>query len=205
MSGDTVVTAVTLGHGGRRAPSSPRPAQRGRSARRAPFTTSIWTRCGQYRESAMRPDKYKPLRLIWTPPLGDAQWLKGTLRQHTCLRVPGFCKDRAPERDPLSGHGPTPVPLVGTGCRPDQGQRAGARRGGGGLQFSSGPQPPRRGRGVRNRPLLSDPRGGGGKLGLGQGSATHPPTHPTLGVGTRPRYLIVCLWRRLLASRHYSF
>ena len=25
------------------------------------------------------------------------------------------------------------------------------------------------------------------------------------GVGTRPRYLIVCLWRRLLASRHCSF
>ena len=24
-------------------------------------------------------------------------------------------------------------------------------------------------------------------------------------VGTRPRYLIVCLWRRLLASRHCSF
>ena len=24
------------------------------------------------------------------------------------------------------------------------------------------------------------------------------------GVGTRPRYLIVCLWRRLLASRHCS-
>ena len=25
------------------------------------------------------------------------------------------------------------------------------------------------------------------------------------GVGTRPQYLIVCLWRRLLASRHCSF
>ena len=25
------------------------------------------------------------------------------------------------------------------------------------------------------------------------------------GGGTRPRYLIVCLWRRLLASRHCSF
>ena len=25
------------------------------------------------------------------------------------------------------------------------------------------------------------------------------------GLGTRPRYLIVCLWRRLLASRHCSF
>ena len=25
------------------------------------------------------------------------------------------------------------------------------------------------------------------------------------GVGTRPRYLIVCLWRRPLASRHCSF
>ena len=25
------------------------------------------------------------------------------------------------------------------------------------------------------------------------------------GVGTRPRYLIVCLWQRLLASRHCSF
>ena len=25
------------------------------------------------------------------------------------------------------------------------------------------------------------------------------------GVGTRPRYQIVCLWRRLLASRHCSF
>ena len=25
------------------------------------------------------------------------------------------------------------------------------------------------------------------------------------GVGTRPRYLIVCLWRRLLASRHCTF
>ena len=25
------------------------------------------------------------------------------------------------------------------------------------------------------------------------------------GVGTRPRYLIVCLWQRLLASRHRSF
>ena len=33
----------------------------------------------------------------------------------------------------------------------------------------------------RGRPLLSDPGGGGGvKLGPGQGSATHPPTHPTL-------------------------
>ena len=36
MSGDTVVTAVTLGHGGRRVPSSLRPARRGRGARRAP-------------------------------------------------------------------------------------------------------------------------------------------------------------------------
>ena len=25
------------------------------------------------------------------------------------------------------------------------------------------------------------------------------------GVGTRPRHLIVCLWRRLLASRHCTF
>ena len=25
------------------------------------------------------------------------------------------------------------------------------------------------------------------------------------GVGTRPRYQVVCLWRRLLASRHGSF
>ena len=25
------------------------------------------------------------------------------------------------------------------------------------------------------------------------------------GCGTRPRYLIVCLWRRLLASRHCTF
>ena len=25
------------------------------------------------------------------------------------------------------------------------------------------------------------------------------------GFGTRPRYLIVCLWRRLLTSRHCSF
>ena len=24
------------------------------------------------------------------------------------------------------------------------------------------------------------------------------------GVGTRPQYLIVCLWRRLLASRHWG-
>ena len=36
-------------------------------------------------------------------------------------------------------------------------------------------------------PFQCSPRGGGG------------------GVGTRPQYLIVCLWRRLLASRHCSF
>ena len=28
---------------------------------------------------------------------------------------------------------------------------------------------------------------------------------PGGGVGTRPRYSVVCLWRRLLASRHCSF
>ena len=36
-------------------------------------------------------------------------------------------------------------------------------------------------------------------------SIPFPPTMVTLilgGFGTRPRYLIVCLWRRLLASRH---
>ena len=32
---------------------------------------------------------------------------------------------------------------------------------------------------IRIRPLLRGPRGGGVYLGLGQGSATHPPTHPS--------------------------
>ena len=41
--------------------------------------------------------------------------------------------------------------------------------------------------------LRTEGGGGGGLLGGG-----------VVG-GTRPRYLIVCLWRRLLASRHCSF
>ena len=35
-------------------------------------------------------------------------------------------------------------------------------------------------------PLLSDPGGGGVSLGLGQGSATHPPTHPSTHQPTQP-------------------
>ena len=52
----------------------------------------------------------------------------------------------------------------------------------------------------RRVPLRSTPRlsvkNSGGRSGAAGGGG---------GVGTRPRYLIVCLWRRLLASRHCSF
>ena len=58
--------------------------------------------------------------------------------------------------------------------------------------------------------------GGGGARGHGVGlfafggayrplaTAPSDPLRGGGGVGTRPRYLIVCLWRRLLASRHCS-
>ena len=42
------------------------------------------------------------------------------------------------------------------------------------------------------------------KLEAGFSPLTHTPGGGG-GVGTRPRYLIVCLWRRLLASRHCPF
>ena len=38
-----------------------------------------------------------------------------------------------------------------------------------------------------------------------QGPKNTQPQEEGGGGGTRPRYLIVCLWRRLLASCHCSF
>ena len=46
---------------------------------------------------------------------------------------------------------------------------------------------------------------GGGRGGGVPGLTSEERREGGGGVGTRPQYLIVCLWRRLLASHHCSF
>ena len=146
---------------------------------------------------------------------GQGQWLAGPLVANGDIGVSAVSRYAPGKR----GHG-TPVPI------PPAGDWAGAplhrpKRHSGCVSTRKCLRPLRAGLVVyshtaqhRDQAIAYGPPGrwgGGGHLGPWSEPAD-PPNPPTSenfccwvgegGVGTRPRYSVVCLWRRLLASRH---